>query len=327
MAAGFLIAVLVALAAGAGITLYNILSGRNFLLDTWDKLRLASKSLSGWDAYCAGNSCRSDIVICLTTIPSRLPYLQPALKSLLYQSRAPARICLHLPRISRREARPYEPPEWLLGMRSVEVVRCEDHGPATKLIPALKDAPPERKLLIVDDDKLYPPDMVERFHRWAEAYPDAAIGSSGWIVPGDLTDRPVSVWRDLRGAPPARLKATQLKAPTAVDIIQGHSGYLVRSRFFDAARLIADYAQAPPEAFFVDDIWISAYCTAPKLVLPAPRFCFVSYRREKFYKWTSLGRLSRSPGDPERHHNTLLIRYLHDRWATAKRREDRPEPP
>ena len=110
------------------------------------------------------------------------------------------------------------------------------------------------------------------------------------------------------------MKATRIRKPAPVDIIQGHSGYLVRPRFFDARRMVADYDTAPPEAFFADDIWISAYCQVPKMVLPARRFCFVSYRRSALYNLTSVERVSKGRGDPERHHNTILIRYLRDRW-------------
>ena len=120
------------------------------------------------------------------------------------------------------------PPDAFGPFRVLHQVGVGVHGPVFRAydpdrdrLVAVKlfrlDEPPDRKLLIVDDDKLYPPDMVERFHLWAEAYPDTAIGSSGWVVPADLTDRPVTAWRTLRGAPPARLKATRVSTPIAVD--------------------------------------------------------------------------------------------------------------
>jgi hypothetical protein len=185
------------------------------------------------------------------------------------------------------------------------------------LIPALYDEAPDTKLLVVDDDKLYPPNLLEHFERAAQALPDSALGSSGWIVPADLTDRTVTLWRNWRGVPPARLKATRVRRPEAVDIIQGHSGYLVRPRFFEPDRLIADYAGAPPAAFFVDDVWISAYCRATKYIVPASRFCFVSYSRNRLYDWTSLGRINDGTGNPEENNNTIMIRYLRARWMRA----------
>lgn len=313
----FGIAVFIIISITIIIKIYNIFSGRNFVHDSYDKFRLSYRSIEQWEQFWEKNSNQSDIVICLTTIPSRLPQLDATIKSLLYQTRRPARIRLHLPHISKREKTGYDIPNWLQNLKAVEIIRCEDYGPATKLIPALQDQTPDQRLLIVDDDKLYPPDMVYRFHEWAQKHPDEAIGSSGWIVPDDLTDRAVTTLRTWQGVPPARLKATRIKSKIKVDIIQGHSGYLVKPRFFDPICLVDDYTSGPPEAFFVDDVWISGYCEAPKIILPSPRFCFVSYRRNKLYNWTSLEKVYRADGTPERNHNTILIRYLRDRWMSA----------
>jgi hypothetical protein len=53
------------------------------------------------------------------------------------QSRAPARIVLNLPHHSKRENVAYDVPDFLQGLKSVVVRRCEDLGPATKAIPTL----------------------------------------------------------------------------------------------------------------------------------------------------------------------------------------------
>jgi len=309
-----LLVLALAVLAYAAVKTYDVLSGRDLVRDLIDKIRLGGRRVEDWHRYWEENVNRSDMVICLTTIPSRLGHIEATLKSLLYQKRAPARIRLHLPRMSRREKVPYAPPDWLLLLKAVEIVPCEDYGPATKLIPALLDQAPDQKLLIVDDDKLYPPDMVERFDLAADAFPESALGSSGWTVPADLTDRTVTLWRNFRGLPPARLKATRITRPRRVDILQGHSGYLVRPRFFEPERLVGDYAGAPAAAFYVDDVWISAYCRAPKLIVPARRFCFVSWRLNRLYDWTSLGRINDGTGDPELNNNTIMIRHLKDRW-------------
>jgi hypothetical protein len=307
--------------AYAAVKTYDVLSGRDLLRDLVDKRRLGGKSVEDWHRFWEKNTDRSDTVICLTTIPSRLGHIEATLKSLLYQTRAPARIRLHLPRMSRREKVPYVPADWLTQLKAVEIVPCEDYGPATKLIPALLDQEPEQKLLIVDDDKLYPPGMVEHFDRAADAFPDAALGSSGWTVPADLTDRTVTLWRNFRGLPPARLKATRIDRPRRVDILQGHSGYLIRPRFFEPERLVNDYAGAPQAAFYVDDVWISAYCRVKKFVIPARRFCFVSWRLNRLYDWTSLGHINDGAGDPELNNNTIMIRHLKDSWMGNKERD------
>lgn len=305
--------------------IYDRLSGRRLVRDSFDKLRLAGRSVSAWDAYWAANPCRSDIVVCLTTVPARIDEIDATLKSLLYQHRAPARIRLHVPRTSKREGVPYLVPAWIERLAAVEVVRCdEDFGPATKLIPALRDLEPSQALLVVDDDKLYAPCLVDDMHRASHARPDIAIGSSGWSVPEDLTHQRVTSWLNLRGKPPARLKASVLRSPVRVDILQGYSGYLVRPAFFDVDQLIEGYAGAPPEAFFVDDVWISGHCNAEKWVLPARRFCFVSWRRVRLHDRTSLGERD-AHTDPAQHPNTVVIRHLRDRWHAAS--DSRPERP
>lgn len=300
-----------------GVRIYDLLSGRRLLLDLRDKARMGLRDIAAWDRHWQDNPQRCDVVVSMTTLPSRLPEIEASLKSLLYQSCAPARIRLHLPRVSRREKVGYTVPSWLHALKSVEIVECEkDHGPATKLIPALQDLPPDQRILVVDDDKLYPPDLVAHFDALSNSHPEIAIGSSGWCAPDDLTDRKVTVWGTLRGVAPGRIKATHVGSPQPVDILQGHSGFLVRPRFFDVAELLASYTEGPDLAFYADDIWLSGHSRVPKMVFPARRFCFVSWKRVGLYDRTSLGR--RDAGTASQiQTNTSLIRYLRERWMNS----------
>lgn len=312
--------ILVLIAAVGASALYTRLSGRKLVRDCWDKLRLAARPLDAWDAHWAAETDRSDIIVCMTTLPSRLELIDATLKSLLHQRRAPAKIRLHVPQKSRREGVTYEVPERLTKLASLEIVHCEeDWGPATKLVPALNDCEPQQRLLVVDDDKLYAPDLVESMERASDERPDIAIGNSGWSVPPDLQHRPVTMWSNLRGKPPARLKSTLVREPRRVDILQGYSGYLVRPAFFDLEELLEGYEGAPPEAFFVDDIWISGHCDAERWVLPTGRFCFVSWLRLRLHDRTSLGQRDAETA-PERHPNTVVAQHLHDRWQSTSTR-------
>jgi len=305
------------LAAIAALRSYHFMTGRNALLDLRDKLRLQSRSISAWDDYCARNPNRSDIVICLTTTPSRITRLEGTLKSLLYQSRRPQAIRLHIPDYSQREQRPYPIPAYLCELKSVEIVRCVDFGPATKLIPALEAYESQQLLLIVDDDRLYPPDLVETFARAAAAMPDAALGMSGWIVPDDLTDRPATLLDHIRQRTPAPVKSTRMQQSRRVDILLGYAGYLVRPAFFARAALV-DYSGAPTAAFYVDDVWIGAHCTAPKYVVPARRHCAIPRKDWFLHDRTALYRLNAGGGDPEQRNNTIMIRYFKERWLCAR---------
>ena len=76
-------------------------------------------------------------IVSLTTVPGREETLRQTLSSLLEQTeRVP--IFLALPRRSIRFASsPYTVPGWLLDMNGVHVHRCEDMGPATKILAAV----------------------------------------------------------------------------------------------------------------------------------------------------------------------------------------------
>jgi hypothetical protein len=297
------------LTAGA-VWLHDYFEGERLLQDLVDEARLTATDLYALDRYCATNPRRSNLVVTLSTIPSRLPLLQTTLKSLLRQTVSPAQIRLNLPLSSRRESRAYVLPAWLTAMVSVQVVRCDrDWGPATKLIPSLETANPDQELLVVDDDRVYAAHLVEHLGRLAKQLPDAAVGLSGWVVPDDLVDRPTTVMGNLLMRPPCPVRATRLRAPKQVDVLQGLSGYVVRPRFFDVAAL-TDYSTAPDAAFYADDVWISAHCRVPKLVVPMRRTNFPIHARGRFYRRTSLGLRNRGGGGLHQRTNSILLRHL-----------------
>jgi hypothetical protein len=70
-----------------------------------------------------------------------------------------------------------------------------------------------------------------------------------------------------------------------------------------------------PAAFFVDDVWISPHCMAPKFIFPAMRFCVESLAERGLMRRTSLGRLNSGNGDHAKRNNTLMLKYLYGRSA------------
>ena len=302
--------------AGVGTAAYNYLSGRNLLADSWDQARLVCHSLDYWESVWLQRP-RTEVVACLTTIPSRLPHLELTLKSLLYQSWALQKIRLHLPAYSEREGRAYELPEAWRGRAWLEVVNCPDWGPATKLLPALEGLSQHQRLLVVDDDMLYPATLLQYLLGHAQQHPDRVVASSGWRVPDDLIDRPTTLWDNLAQRPPVPVKCTRLRGGGyPVDIVQGYSGFLTQPGFYDQEKIF-DYSQAPPAARWVDDVWLSAHTRVPKEVFAAPRYCFERWKARKMMKAGSLGRLNRGDGDPLTRNNTLAIRHLYRHWMNA----------
>ena len=90
---------------GAAIRTYNFFEGERLLHDLWYEFHLARTDIAALDRACAAAPERSDIIVSLTTIPSRIGFLADTLKSLLAQTRVPREIRLNLPAFSVRENR------------------------------------------------------------------------------------------------------------------------------------------------------------------------------------------------------------------------------
>ena len=183
------------------------------------------------------------IVVSLTSIPDRVGLIGPALRSLVDQTCPADRIVLAWPRRSLRTGEAYPSPRDI--PPGVEVLECDDVGPATKLLPTLQRER-EALIIVVDDDVIYPFDFIETLLNAHRADPRAAIGYRGWrLEPG----------RDPRDLD--HVFATALKRPEDVDILFGTWGYLVPPGALDAA--MHDFEGYPPETRWVDDVWISGH--------------------------------------------------------------------
>ena len=67
------------------------------------------------------------------------------------------------PRFSKRFKIDYpEVPEWVSKYNNLEIIRCEDYGPVTKIIPLLDmNIEKDSKIVIFDDDCEYPDNNIE----------------------------------------------------------------------------------------------------------------------------------------------------------------------
>jgi hypothetical protein len=225
------------------------------------RLHGRTRLLPGVTPPAAENKEASGIIVSMTTIPGRINKIFPAINSLMDQALKPDRIYLSVPSHSRRENRTYIVPEGLLNHPLVKVVPADrDWGPATKLIPVLmnKETTPDGMILAVDDDNIYPHAFLSTFRHYARILPHAALSLRGWHIPASRR------WKDSR-----EFTGVQISTPVKTNVVTGCGGILVRPCFFDEA--FFDYDKAPPQAFFVDDIWISGHLARrniPKYVLP-----------------------------------------------------------
>ncbi len=301
-----------------GYGLFCRLEGRQPAREIRYELALMRHGLRDLDAGAAASE-RSDIIVGLTTIPSRLPFLVPTLKSLLLQNVPPGKILLHLPKHSRREQVEYSVPEELQGLEVIQVVRCADWGPATKILPALLESDPDQRVVAVDDDRIYRPTLLEDLLEASERHPDAAVGCFGVIAPLDRVDRRKGLLgRTIEGLQYGRgvsLRGSRLRSALPVDILHGYGGVMVRPRFFDLERL-ADLESAPDAAWLEDDTWFAAHCRVPKLIVPHRPGSFPRYFERRVYRTSRLGSHNRGGADPESRNTTVLMRLFSDRWMS-----------
>ncbi|KAG2424925.1 hypothetical protein HXX76_014083 [Chlamydomonas incerta] len=181
--------------------------------------------------------------------------IEPTLQS-LYQNQTvrPDRIELNLPNVFRRDNSTFTASDVarFAGLPYVAVHRINDVGPISKFAPTLSRyaSKPKTIIIVVDDDTLYPPDLVERLVAGATQHPEA-------IVTAHCTNH-------------------YTLNDTPCDLVEGFKSYLLRPAHFRpsfwaflAAALESD------ECYRADDFVLSAYIHTAKVPLlrldaPAP---------------------------------------------------------
>ena len=241
------------------------------------------------------------VIDSLSTVPDRIGNLEPTIRSLLKQTRPPDEIVLAIPEFSIREQRPYVVPKYISRLPRVRVLHCaEDWGPATKFIGAIRDelaAGRENALImVVDDDRLYPRDALETYLYYSEQLPNAALCFRGAAMPSTLD------WDDAK-----MIYAKDVREPRPVAVITGCGSYLVQPRFFDQS--LWDYSKAPSVAFYIDDIWISAWLSrrgVKRYVIPA------SARMRSVSRQRRTVSLNKIPGRQKLNNETIA--FFRDAW-------------
>src|SRR6266576_406972 len=248
--------------------------------------------------------CTSDnrrVIVSLSTVPDRINNLRPTIRSLLKQTRPPDEIVLAIPEFSVRERRPYVVPKYISRLPRVRILRCrEDWGPATKFIAAIQDELAAGRqntlIVVVDDDRIYPRDALETYLYYSEQLPNAALCFRGAAMPSSLD------WDDAK-----MIYAKDLREPRPVAVITGCGSYLVRARFFD--RSLWDYSGVPSVAFYIDDIWISAWLSrrgVKRYVVPASAMMRSVPRQRRTVS------LNKIPGRQKLNNETIA--FFRDAW-------------
>lgn len=202
------------------------------------------------------------IVASLTTVPTRYSALRRVLYSLHRQTLQFDAIYLGLPYKLRRTGVDYdELPEDIA--KQVTVVRTDDYGPITKIVPAIiHENDPDTIIITFDDDCAYSSDTSSALVNGCLIYPNEVISGSGcWLKHGYMFmathDRhPVGLFKSFRVHIPEEGRNT--------DIIMGFSGVAYRRKFFPKFNKMHDeflssLITGKIELLMNDDISLSAY--------------------------------------------------------------------
>ena len=115
------------------------------------------------------------IYISISTIPQRLKNLNQSIESLLKQTRKPDKIFINIPYNYKRfneTIRDNQIPKFDNSL--VEITRCEDCGPGTKLLGSLNKFEKNSLVILADDDHVYEDYMIEKFFYFYSRAPNNA---------------------------------------------------------------------------------------------------------------------------------------------------------
>lgn len=158
------------------------------------------------------------VVVTLTTIPSRATHVVETVQSIVNGTLKPDALYVNIPRYYKRfETAPDPKLIEVLERAGATVILCEDHGTLTKVIPILGVEPePETLIVIIDDDQVYSPGLLEHLVKGHREF-QCAVGFSGIGYPDGPNSRYRISWG--HGVP--------------TDILEGSSGMLVPRKAFD----------------------------------------------------------------------------------------------
>ena len=170
------------------------------------------------------------IYVSLSTIPQRIKNINRSVDSLLKQTKKPDKIFVNIPFKYKRFKETINDNEIpAFDNNAVEITRCEDCGPGTKLLGSLNKLEKNSLVILADDDHVYENYMIEKFFYFYSKAPNNAY--SFYVHPlGKF------------------------------GIGQGADGFAINTNhligiknFYD--KIVKDYK----ELFLYDDLWISYF--------------------------------------------------------------------
>jgi len=170
------------------------------------------------------------IYVSLTTIPNRIKNLSKSIDSLLNQTHKPDKIFINIPFKYKRFKETIEKEQIpKFSSKTVEIFRCEDYGPGTKLLGSLEKFKKNSLIILADDDHIYEDYMIEKFYYFYSKAPENAY--SFYVHP--------------------------LKS---LGVGQGADGFAINSNFLEGIRNFYDNVVKNNNDLFIhDDLWTSFF--------------------------------------------------------------------
>ena len=170
------------------------------------------------------------IYVSLTSIPLRIKNLNKSVESLLKQTKKPDKIFINLPKRYKRFKEVINDDQIpKFNDNSVEIIRCEDYGPGTKLLGSLDKLKKDSLIILADDDHIYENYMIEKFYYFYSKAPENAY--SFYVHP--------------------------LKN---FGVGQGADGFAINSNYLSGVRKFYDKVVKTNEDLFIhDDLWTSFF--------------------------------------------------------------------
>ena len=170
------------------------------------------------------------IYVSLSTIPQRIKNLHQSVDSLLKQTKKPDKIFINIPnKYKRFDEIVHDSQIPKFSDSKIEITRCEDCGPGTKLLGSLNKLNKDSLIILADDDHLYEDYMIEKFYYFYSKAPDNAY--SFYVHPlGNF------------------------------GVGQGADGFAINTNHLEGIKIfynkiVKDYK----ELFLYDDLWISYF--------------------------------------------------------------------
>jgi hypothetical protein len=170
------------------------------------------------------------IYVSLSAIPQRIKNLSKSVDSLLNQTKKPDKIFINIPFKYKRFNETVESNQIpKFNNNIVEVTRCEDCGPGTKLLGSIDKLKKNSLIILADDDHIYEDYMIEKFFYFHSIAPNNAY--SFYVHPlGNF------------------------------GVGQGADGFAINTNHLDGIKIFYDkIVKNYKELFLYDDLWISYF--------------------------------------------------------------------